>query len=139
MWLLHDTDMEENVQRSVREEVHSELKERSHIVIALDNLYSECQTSPTFLKDGDRALYDILHKEFDVDIVAATVRHDWTTFKAALFSLEIVKRTLVARDDEGGECKSTLILPNQLRADHVLDHTCDTVYVVSGLRVCNKK
>jgi len=61
-----------------------ELQSRDSIIICLQHLYPECQTSPLFLKSADRALYDLLtnatancdengHQKYEVQVVAATI------------------------------------------------------------------
>jgi len=49
------------------------LNNADSLIITLQHLYPECQTSHAFLKGGDRALYDLLSEQFDVQVVAATI------------------------------------------------------------------
>lgn len=75
----------------------------------------QCQTNVSFLKGGDRVLYDVLtsggdSSAYDVQVVAATIyrtsdydNRDENTTRCALFSPAIVKRTLGIKSDSDSD------------------------------------
>lgn len=105
-----------------------ELQSRDAIIICLQHLYPECQTSPVFLKGGDRALYDILTnamhtntdtatatmnreggQKYEVQVVAATIfrtfetqkkREPFESLTGCLFSPSLLAQTLAAPEKD---------------------------------------
>jgi len=145
--------------------LNEELKDWDVIIITLSHLYPECQTSPAFLKGGDRALYDLLSEQFDVEVVAATIfrRHDPQfaevhCVQGSMFSPAVVEKALRLNEDTDAPRKryrvdmsgTKLVIPNLLNSDNVLDYSPymdytgnesqaeETVYIVAGLQGCLK-
>ena len=131
--------------------LNQELKDWEVIIITCTHLYPECQTSPTFLKGGDRALYELLSEQYEVQVVAATIlrRHDpefsmANAVHGSLFSPSRVEQALGLHNNTSDPTNNTnttntsepllkkrrvhaartkLVIPNLLNSDHVLDYS----------------
>jgi hypothetical protein len=65
----------EGIHQVILDGVHQALDENEEVVICLAHKYPLHQTTPAYLKGGDRALYDMLKGAFDTKVVACTVVH----------------------------------------------------------------
>eukprot|EP01032_Pedospumella_encystans_P010329 gene10329-12081_t len=102
-----------------------ELQCRDSIIICLQHLYPECQTSPLFLKGADRALYDLLTnaasnmndhnsgQKYEVQVVAATIYRRFylqykkqqpeETLSGCLFSPSLLAKTLAEKTENANQ------------------------------------
>src|SRR5690606_8081062 len=111
--------------------LEEEFKTYDSIIIGLEHLYPECQTTPSFLKGGDRFLYDLLteNDDYDVQVVAATIYHidDWENdhiVHCDLFTPTIVKRALGILPAEPPKPQKTkLVLASRVPDEGVLDYS----------------
>jgi hypothetical protein len=141
-----------------------ELAAFDSIIISLQHLYPECQANPSFLKGGDRYLYEILKVQYDVEVVAATIyrlfdeQEGESSVTAALFSPSVVVKTLGLDDEKDAAAahhvskkqkkdgeKTKIIIASS--PQNVLDYSPyieytgnesqegETVYIVAGLQV----
>jgi len=157
----HVRDVSAKTKTRIVDEARAELKSLDSLVITLQHLYPECQTSPAFLKGGDRALYDLLSEQFDVEVVAARIYRssdpdngdEETTF--SLFAPAVLRDGLGKETDDCQDAKkrrldpptTKLVITNQFDRDGLLDYTPfiehtgnesqaeETVYIVAGLQV----
>jgi len=124
------------------EEVSKQLHDADSLILTLQHLYPECQTSPAFLKGGDRALYELLSEQYEVQVVAATIYRsannsddpEELTVYGDLFAPSRVAKTLALRDEVyetplgkrqkiEPEPKTKIVLSNNLNAQSVLDYS----------------
>eukprot|EP01032_Pedospumella_encystans_P017445 gene17445-19878_t len=126
----------ERVKLEVLAAVETELATSDALVISLQHVYPEHQhNEPSYLNGGDRALYEILTSQYDVQPVSVTLQtaRDTTTGRN-----KIVSGTY-STVNAGSEASNTkLIVPVTLNNVHQNVYKKDT-YTATGLRVTNRK
>ena len=131
--LITRTTVSERVRSEVLAAVEAELIANDALVISLQHVYTENQhNKPSYLKDGDLALYNALRSEYDLRFVEPL----HSAFDTAIGRNKIVSGTLstVVADNVAS---TKLIVPITLNSEHQSGKNKDT-YTVSGLRVTKR-
>jgi len=140
----HSSQISVATKEAVSKEVERELKGVDTLILTLQHLYPECQTSSAFLKGGDRALYELLSEQYEVQVVAATIYRSYfygdgneNTIYGDLFTPAKVASALVSlkdgdaysyvppekRQKTDAAPKTKIIIPNHFHEDSVLDYS----------------
>jgi hypothetical protein len=65
----------EGIQQLILDGLNRALEEREKVIICMGHKYPHNQTTPAYLKGGDRVLYTLLKDTYDAQVVACTVVH----------------------------------------------------------------
>jgi len=110
--------------------------------VALRQHYPACHHTPfSALRGSDRTLYDLLSKQYDVQVVAMTIRNEYIDIShpGLYFPPGILPAAKLGVKD-----KSKLFVPHELTQQHVVDEYSPDIedrgylYLLSALRVRKK-
>lgn len=131
-----------NVKKRLPKALDAELDGVDSVDIALQQHYPACHHTPSSaLRGGDRTLYELLSKHYDLHVVAITIRNErfYESYPGLYFPPGITPDPKLYV-----EGNSVLFVPHQLTQQHVIDEYNPErdepgfLYLISALRVRKK-